>query len=363
MKNAYHCALILVFVCSLFLATLRLDRSTTYAAPLRGDFNTDTNVNLADLNLFLPALHTSNAKFALTGSDNNYIDLFDYNEFLKTLGTSSPISKSTQLACHLDQKQSNPAKMLNVGTWNIGENPNNHKDDDAGDQKAITVGQKFQEYNLDMLLATEVDRLRTRAGSDPVTRTNFPQLVQSQVADKLYFHSVYQPTVNHSVTLVSRFPILETGEADMDGGRKVSYSLVDTPAGNLKVFIVHFTNRPGNKDQRYQCNSMRKAFEYMNTKIQPGDNFIIGGDFNMDYEPGGVFQDGTRDCTDLFHQYFEATCTSLPCKYYRSDPPGTGVIDFIFSGKGGAVRVYQYCQLGQWGMPNAHELYVGTIEM
>lgn len=78
-----------IFVTLLFCLTL-VRVSQVGAAPLRGDFNNDLTVNLADLNLLLPALHTSNTRFALTGIDNGYIDLYDYNELLKVLGTTAP---------------------------------------------------------------------------------------------------------------------------------------------------------------------------------------------------------------------------------------------------------------------------------
>lgn len=52
---------------------------------VRGDFNGDGVVTLLDHTLFTPVLHTSNSRFALTGTDGNYIDLYDYNELLKLL--------------------------------------------------------------------------------------------------------------------------------------------------------------------------------------------------------------------------------------------------------------------------------------
>lgn len=59
-------------------------------ALLRGDFNSDSQVNIIDYYLFIRSLHTSNIIFALTGSDS-FIDLFDYNEVLKELAASNPV--------------------------------------------------------------------------------------------------------------------------------------------------------------------------------------------------------------------------------------------------------------------------------
>lgn len=52
--------------------------------PSRGDFNKDGMISILDYALLTRALHTTNASLNLTGSDT-FIDLYDYNEFLKLL--------------------------------------------------------------------------------------------------------------------------------------------------------------------------------------------------------------------------------------------------------------------------------------
>ena len=66
------------------MAYVMPDAPTPPPVPIRGDFNADRLVNILDYQRLIGALHTTNAAYSLNGSDN-YIDIYDYNEFLKLL--------------------------------------------------------------------------------------------------------------------------------------------------------------------------------------------------------------------------------------------------------------------------------------
>jgi predicted phosphodiesterase len=59
-----------------------LPSPTPPSAPVRGDFNGDRLVNLLDYQKLVLTLHTTQATYSLVAPDN-YVDLYDYNEFLK----------------------------------------------------------------------------------------------------------------------------------------------------------------------------------------------------------------------------------------------------------------------------------------
>lgn len=78
----------------------------TQVQTIRGDFNNDGLVNIYDVNVLLPALHTIAAKFSLTGTDN-FIDLFDYNELLKLINGADPSNQPVP-------NSSLPANMIRI---------------------------------------------------------------------------------------------------------------------------------------------------------------------------------------------------------------------------------------------------------
>ena len=115
---------------------------------------------------------------------------------------------------------------------------------------------------------------------------------------------------------------------------------------------------------------MDKATEYVRSKIQAGDNYIIGGDFNMDYDSGGYFipygEEKKHYCPadQSFTQLFDVSCSTNICHYMRElTPHKDGVADYILGGKDGHPRMYQYCYLDNWGMWDAHPMLVGTVQM
>lgn len=344
------------------VATLKVNRGTSQG--VRGDFDSDGTVTLVDFTQFLSALHQISAKFSLTGSDY-FIDLFDYNELLKLISgsvpsptasptpTPSPSSaptsgKSTMLACDLTKPQPNQAKMLNVGTWNVG----GHTSDGYNDFRAKVVGEKFKHFDLDILIVQEVYKHRTTPFSDPVTKSDFPKIVQSTMpGTPLYFYSAIQDHT-HSVITISKYPITESAQKGIPGSRAVTYALVDSPAGKVKIFNTHLQ-----RQEIQTCPGLAKITQFVASKVATTDTYIIGGDLNLEFknnlffqvDPGGPYQ--CKAESGPFLAYFSPTCGGTPCKY-------GGTIDYIF-GNGGVV--YQYCAQSTFDLSDAHMMFVGTI--
>ena len=275
----------------------------------------------------------------------------------KTLPKVIQPSKSTTLAC-TGAAQPEVSKMLNVGTWNIGGDST----DAVNDQKATTVGQKFKEFNLDVLLVQEVHMFRTTSYSDPETKTNFPARVQSQVPYKLYFYSKFQREVKHSLVTISKFPIDATGYADIFGKRNITYALVNTPIGRLKVFNTHLQRKPQQMNKTLVsgvCGGMEDSVNFIASKIVTGEDAIVGGDFNAKYNStnGYVDYDMQVRCTSTqsFTRLFDVKCSTSMCSYDQ--------IDFVLGAKGSNPAVYQYCRKSSFGLHDAHELYVGTVKL
>ena len=266
--------------------------------------------------------------------------------------------KSTKLAC-TGLAQPNVTKMLNVGTWNVGGIGGSAGNDAELDKKAVAVGQKMKAFGLDVVIVQEVHKYRQSTNySDSVTKTNFMKLVQAQVPEKLYFYAQFQPGSEHSLVTVSKFPIIASGYKDLRGSRKITYALIDSPAGRLKVFNTHLQRKDAN-----MCPGMDVAVDFIKSKLVSGDKYIVGGDFNAQYDPSRGFWEydggGKRYCTydQSFTQIFAMNCTTSPCVY----TPNT--IDFILGGTASKPAVYQYCMKESYGLVDSHALYLSTVTL
>ncbi len=272
--------------------------------------------------------------------------------------------KSTTLAC-TGLAQPNTTKMLNVGTWNIGGNngQNNASGDALLDAKATTVGQKFKEFNLDVMIVQEVHPFRATAFSEPITKTNFNNRVKAASGiNNLYFYSVYQPGSNHSVVTISKFPIEQSENKGIAGSRNISYALINSPAGKLKVFNVHLQR----KDEA-MCKGMEGSVNYIRSKILSGDDYIVGGDFNAEFDNRGFYEGNYNYCSygQSFNQIFSMSCATAMCKYRAGTSSGGSgdVIDFILGGTSNSPSVYQYCKKDSYGVVDGHELYLSTVTL
>ncbi|MDQ5981347.1 MAG: hypothetical protein QG570_94 [Patescibacteria group bacterium] len=271
---------------------------------------------------------------------------------------TSGTAKSTTLAC-TGATQPNVSKMLNVGTWNIGGLGGGAANDALLDSKAVVVGKKFKELGLDVLIVQEVHKHRqSTTYGDPATKSNFSQLVQAQMSEKLYFYAQFQDGSEHSLVTISKFPIIDSGFKEIPGKRKITYALVDSPAGKLKVFNTHLQ-----RQEDYMCPGMDISVDYIKSKLVAEDRYIVGGDFNAQYDSNGGFFEyagaGKRYCTydQSFVQIFATKCTSTLCDYSPNS------IDFILGGTASKPAVYQYCRKEAYGLLDAHEIYLSTVTL
>jgi hypothetical protein len=109
------------------------------------------------------------------------------------------------------------------------------------------------------------------------------------------------------------------------------------------------------------CPGMGNSVDFVRSKIVTGDKYIVGGDFNAEYDPNrGFFENvngGQRYCPyeQSFAKILYVGCSTADCRNRG--------IDYLIGGTGNNPAVYQFCQKEPYGFVDAHELYVGTIEM
>ncbi|MDQ5981943.1 MAG: hypothetical protein QG570_708, partial [Patescibacteria group bacterium] len=248
--------------------------------------------------------------------------------------STSTARKSTTLAC-TGAAQPNVSKMLNVGTWNIGGNngQNNATGDALLDAKATAVGQKFKEFNLDVMIVQEVHPFRATPFSESITKTNFNNRVKAASGmNNLYFYPVYQEGSNHSLVTISKYPIEQSGNKRIDGSRNISYALINSPAGKVKVINLHLQR----KDDGV-CPGMSDSINNIRTMIAPGDVYLVGVDFNAEFDSRRGFSP-VENCfcnsAEAFPEVFPMYCLTSMCKYTTGTSSGGSgdVIDFIIAG-------------------------------
>ncbi len=312
-------------------------------------------VTAAQMAKIAPGTYTSQFRPWLNTLPNTY---YPSNEVTVVVKASGSALKSTTLAC-TGLAQPNTTKMLNVGTWNIGGLGGGTANDALLDSKAVVVGKKFKELGLDVLIVQEVHKYRqSTVYGDPATKSGFSKLVQAQVPEKLYFYAQFQDGSEHSIVTVSKFPIIASDFKIIPGNRKITYALVDSPAGRLKVFNTHLQ-----RQNNYMCPGMDYSVDFIKSKIVTGDRYIVGGDFNAQFDASKGFWEvdgaGRRYCRydQSFTQIFGTTCTTSPCAYAPNS------IDFILGGTGSKPAVYQYCMKESYGLLDAHAIYLSTVTL
>lgn len=276
-------------------------------AAVRGDFNNDGSVTLADHTLFVPKLHTLNALFSLTGTDG-YVDLFDYNELLTLLvgggipgappGVFVPydaanrpiVTPTTKKSCRNETKS---ASQINIATINIGTKQTNYT---QGAWQSLV-----KNHNIDVLLLQEINSTDSKA---------YRALINpgGPFASWSYVFQDHGANGGYGNMIISRYPLsdikvknLNLSQEQVDGlcpdnkwgiyckQRMIVSAMVETPAGKVRVYNHHSrSNAP--------CKQSADAIKFMMASSNDvGEVIVMGGDFNRSYSEinGG----GDKPCT------------------------------------------------------------------
>ena len=115
------------------------------------------------------------------------------------------------------------------------------------------------------------------------------------------------------------------------------------------------------------CKGMEGSVNYIRSKILSGDDYIVGGDFNAEFDNRGFYEGNYNYCSygQSFNQIFSMSCATSMCKYRAGTSSGGSgdVIDFILGGTSNSPSVYQYCKKDSYGVVDGHELYLSTVTL
>lgn len=294
-------------ISSLFIAVLvlLLTPGLVWAA-IRGDFNNDGSVTLADYGLLIPRLHTTNTTYSLAGT-NGYVDLFDVNEFFKLLvsggypeGVMVPyelvnrpiVAGSSRKACKPSETKSQESQ-LNIATINIGTKQTNYT--------KPSWQTLVKNHNIDVLLLQEINSTSSYA---------YRALVNpgGPFADWSFVFQDHGANGGYGNMIISRFPLsdikvkaLNLSEEQVRGlcpdgkwgiyckQRMIVSAIVTTPAGKVRVYNHHSrSNAP--------CKQSADAIRFMmESSNDVGEVIVMGGDFNRSYS--NINGGGDKPCT------------------------------------------------------------------
>lgn len=239
---------------------------------------------------------------------------------------------STKFAC---TGQNRPAgdHMLNLGSFNIG------KENDA--VKAQKVAEFFNTYDLDVIGLQELYRYGDDDKQDVVL--DIPVEFSKRFPEKtLYYYSKRQRT-EHSLMIVSKFPITDERFIEIAGGRMVIHARLTTPFGTMRFFNTHLQRK-----EDAQCEGLRNALGFIAQTNVPPEPYVLVGDYNL--EKKDVF----GKCGPIPAETLAQTCMSTPCTMDG--------IDFILGSKHLGPAVFQVCKFAS-PLTDSHELYVSTIKL
>lgn len=407
------CFFLVIFFCAVFLF-----QPLTVAASMRGDFNNDGAVNLADYELLKNALHTTNALYNLVDSVN-YIDLYDYNELVHLIKSAPPLPANilpeSAVTCSGAAKPNDGGMYINVATWNLDGNSGweqkfgrdknvNWRDRDQakierGQYKFSVAANKFVEHQVDILFLQEVDLtglwmkgLGQPVGSeiDKETNSSLFYIFSQKFPNKaLYFHGAWDKAQG-AAAIISKYPILERDVLPMPGsnGRWLMSALIQLP-NNKRVRV--FNNHLGaNTDEGTLCGNLQSLIDYQlgyqgsgGGQVKSEEPYVVGGDFNLRFV-ADRFEDhmnkrGFCNPTPVISSVWNTGCTnsgekndscriSTYSKCAGQKSKGTyecvqkEPIDFVMSGKQAGATTYQTCAFDNFNI-SEHDLMISTIKL